>query len=94
MTDEDVNEGDRNPAPNQRARVMMEPLDPTHTAYAFFTKPTITEIQLQTLESKEAKMSRLNSKYVDVQILRLITPAPNLMQIYTPVRRMVIRIIL
>ena len=94
MNDEDVNEGDPNPAQNQRARVMMEPLDPTHAAHAFFTKPTITEIQLQTLESKEAKMSRLNSKYLDVQILRLITPAPNLMQIHTPVRRMEIRIIL
>ena len=76
MEQEGANNVDGNPAPAQRARVILEPLDDILASHSFFVRPSITEIQLQTLESKDAFQARLNTKYLDVQIVRIITPVP------------------
>ena len=66
-----------NPRPRQRFRgTTLLPMDATHNEHAFFSNNLITEVRLQTLESEDALDHNLNFKYMDLQMMRVITPAP------------------
>ena len=65
-----------NPRPRQRFRgTTLLPMDATHNEHAFFSNSLITEVRLQTLESEDALDHNLNFKYIDLQMIRVITPA-------------------
>ena len=70
--EEDVREErhDDNPRPAQRARFLLYP----HDEYVRETSPfrAFTEISISELEKDNAAFQRLNFRYIDVLILRLI----------------------
>lgn len=74
----DNNANDMNPAPNQRPRLPVDgPFDNQLAGNPIFSN-RFSEITLSVLESKEqAIRSNLNFKYINVFILRIITPAPS-----------------
>ena len=68
---------DLNPRPLQRFRgTTLLPMDATHAEHPFFNSRLISEVRLQTLESEDALDHNLNFKYMDLQMMRVITPAP------------------
>ena len=68
---------DNNPGQRQRARNdSMEPMDATHIRHPIFTNHNIVQVRLQTLMHEDAHTHHLDYKYIDLQLLRLIVPAP------------------
>ena len=68
---------DINPGQRLRARSnIMEPMDATHNRHPFFTNHNIIQVRLQTLLNEDAAIHHLDYKYIDLQLLRLIVPAP------------------
>ena len=64
---------DQNPNPSQVARREMMPFDAQLNNHVLFSGVKFTEVSLTVLKSDDAIRSRLNFKYIDLQILRIIT---------------------
>ena len=80
---EEMNLNDLNPRPNQRQRVIMEPFDSFLSNNILFTNPLFEEISLQELEHDDAMSKRLNFKYIDLLILRIITSSQLTANVYS-----------
>ena len=58
---------------NQRRRTSLQPFDDALSNHVCFVNSNIEEVSLSTLRSDDAIKSQLNFKYINVQILRIIT---------------------
>ena len=76
---------DTNPRPTQNRRLMpnMTPFDNQLTNHVIFTSPQFKEISLSILESDNAIRNKLNFKYVDLQLIRLITSNESSANVYS-----------
>ena len=66
-------EEDINPNPAQMVRVEMLPFDEQLANHVLFTSPNFSEVSLTVLKSDDEIRNRLNFKFIDLQILRIIT---------------------
>ena len=80
---EEMNLNDLNPRPNQRQRIIMEPFDSFLSNNILFTNPLFEEISLQELEHDDAMSKRLNFKYIDLLILRIIASSQLTANVYS-----------
>lgn len=69
---DDNNQGNGQP-PTQQIRSSLQPFDSQLLNHIIFRSPNFTEVSLSILKSDNAIENRLNFKYIDLQILRLIT---------------------
>lgn len=76
--DEDVN-----PRPNRQRRVELEPYEEQLSLHPIFRSHLFDEISLATLESDGASQHRLTFKYIDVQIIRIITSSAAAANVYS-----------
>lgn len=76
---------DINPRPYQNQRMMtsMTPFDNQLSNHVLFTNPRFNEISLSTLESENAIRNKLNFKYIDLQLIRLITSNESSANVYS-----------
>ena len=76
-------ENDLNERPAQRARrTIMEPYDDQAMNHRSFVSPRFSEISLGMLKSDNAQDHGLNFKYMNLQLLRLITQQPSGANVY------------
>ena len=75
---------DTNPRPTQNRRLMpnMTPFDNQLTNHVIFTSPRFKEISLFILESDNAIRNKLNFKYIDLQLIQLITSNKSSANVY------------
>ena len=64
---------DQNPNPSQVARREIMPFDAQLNNHVLFSSVKFSEVSLTVLKSDDAIRNRLNFKYIDLQILRIIT---------------------
>ena len=57
----------------QQRRMTLQPFDDHLQNHPIFTHPNFEEVSLSVLKSEDAIRHRLNFKYIDVQLIRLIT---------------------
>ena len=74
---------DDNPRPQQQRRVEFAPYDEHLLMHPIFRSSLFKEISLATLESESASQNRLNFKYMDVQIIRIITSSAAAANVYS-----------
>ena len=77
---------DINPRPNQSQRMMTEnmtPFDNQLSNHVLFTNRRFNEISLSILESENAICNKLNFKYIDLQLIRLITSNESSANVYS-----------
>ena len=76
---------DINPRPNQIRRSMpnMTPFDNQLSNHVLFTNRRFNEISLSILESENAICNKLNFKYIDLQLIRLITSNESSANVYS-----------
>ena len=70
--DTDIN-ADSNPRPTQQRRLELEPFKEQLAIHLIFRQHLFKKISLSTLESDTANDNRLSFKYIDVQLIRVIT---------------------
>jgi hypothetical protein len=70
--DDDNGQGNGQP-PTQQIRSSLQPFDSQLSNHIIFRSPNFSEVSLSILKSDNAIENRLNFKYMDLQILRLIT---------------------
>ena len=80
--DEHNNEGERNPRPQQRLRIPLHPFDATIRNHVLFRDTLFEEIPLSVLESDDAIENQLNFKFIDLQVLRIITSSQSGANVY------------
>ena len=85
--DEDNDLLDDNPRPQQERRVDLEPYEDQLTSHPIFTSNLFNEISLATLESDNASQNRFTFKYIDVQIIRIITSNAAAANVYSRKRQ-------
>ena len=66
-------EDDEDDHEQQRRRLILQPFDDQLSNHVIFTNPRFKEISLSTLKNEDAIQNQLNFKYIDLQILRIIT---------------------
>ena len=71
--DNENDNDDGNLRPHQQRRFELEPYEEHLAIHPIFRSHRFNEISLATLESDTASEHRLNFKYIDVQIIRIIT---------------------
>jgi hypothetical protein len=71
----------------QRRRLILQPFDDQLSTHVIFTNPRFKEISLSTLESEDAIQNQLNFKYIDLQILRIITSSQTGANVYSSRKR-------
>ena len=75
-----------NPDTNERAqqiqKIVFEPYDISLSNNVLFTNARFTAISLAILESSEAIKHKLNFKYIDLQIIRVITSNQSVVNVY------------
>ena len=59
--------------PLQQARHVLQPFDSTISNHPVFRHPRITEVSVSQLEREDAIRLKLAFKYIDLQIIRVIT---------------------
>ena len=59
----------------QRARHVLSPFDNAERNHSVFRSPRYSAISLETLTQEDAIEHKLNFKYLDLQLLRIVTPS-------------------
>ena len=78
-----LSQDDLNPRPNQRQRTIMQPYDPLLNDHILFRNRLFEEISISVLEGEDAISQRLNFKYIDLLILRVITSSQLTANVYS-----------
>ena len=75
---------DNNPRPNQNRRLIpnMTPFNNQLSTHVLFTNPRFKEISLCILELDKAIHNKLNFKYVNLQLIQLITSNESSANVY------------
>ena len=73
---------DINQRPNQVRRRIAKPFNNQLSNHVIFTNNSITKISLSILELEKAIHSKLNFKYIDLQLIRLIKPNQEAANVY------------
>ena len=76
-------EEDINPNPAQMVRVEMLPFDEQLANHVLFTSPNFSEVSLTVLKADDAIRNRLNFKFIDLQLLRIITSNQSAANVYS-----------
>ena len=75
-------QSDTNERAQQRQKIVYEPYDISLSNNVLFTNARFTAISLAILESTEAIKHKLNFKYIDLQIIRVITSNQSVVNVY------------
>ena len=70
--DEEPRNNDPNPAPNQRQRITLQPIDNSLIYHRMLTRTT--EVLINNLMNDNVFTMNLTRQYVDAQIMRFIIP--------------------
>ncbi len=69
--------------PRQIRRTVLQPFDTSLSNHILFRNVNFSEVSLSTLKSDDAIQHRLNFKYIDLQILRIITSSQSGANVYS-----------
>ena len=67
------NHRDPNEAKGQRRRLILEPFDNSVNNNVVFSSQSFSEVSINKFKSEDAYQYRLNLKYIDIQLIRIIT---------------------